>query len=294
MPLHKGAPDRAKMYPGAGTLVRDNNTVLDATATLEAILARLVQIQTNTGGDDPVNLETIMQAVQAACEVSAADLDATVATLIAIRDAALDIRNSSAASAADLAALELINTAIQAAVETIDNTVGTHGVAAPTQVLMQGQYAEGTVPPAVTDGQVVRPWYDLCGRLVQLATNLAQASLDVSDVAPAQMQIQKETGWTALSAPAAETPAINVQDYENHTVEYIIETIDTSVDLIIWGSIDGGTTWFKLSEFTVLAADDQTDSVVFTGVKVEQIKCEFDAEVGGTAAVVTFKIMSGN
>ena len=272
MPQHKGAPDRAKMYPGAGTLVRDDNTVLDATATLEAILARLMQVVTNTGGDDPVNLETIMQAVQAACEA---------------------IQGSSAASAADLAALELINTAIQAAVETIDNTVGTHDAVVPTQVLMQGQYAEGTVPTAVADGDVVRPWYDLYGRLVQLATNLAQSSLDVTDVAPAQMQKLFETGWAVTTAPGAETPELDIQDYENILVEYVIADIGTSVDIIVWGTIDSGTTWFPIASFQVLAAEDQTDSVIFSGVPIQRIKCEHEAEVGGTPTIA-FKVSAGN
>lgn len=196
---------------------------------------------------------------------------------------------------ANAAAMVVDLAAIEVAIEIIDNIVGTIGGAHGTGVAVIGMKAESTVPVAVADGQAVAMWGDLYGRMVQLATDVAQSALSVSDIAPAQMQVLRAIDWAALTAPAQETPQLNVQDYENITVQYIIATIDTSVDLKIWGSIDGGTTWFLMTPtFTVLAADPQSAAISFSGVKVGRIKCEFDAEVGGTNAVVTFKVMCGN
>jgi len=194
----------------------------------------------------------------------------------------------------DLAAIEVINAAIQTAVEAIDNIVGTIDSAHGTGVAVIGGKAESTVPTEVADGDAVAVWFDTFGRLVQLATDIAQSAMSVSDIAPAQMQVARWLDWAALTAPDDETPEANVQDYENLTVEYIIASIDTSVDLIIWASIDGGTTWFELWSDTIDSTEDQTDAVTFTGIAIERIKCEFDAEVGGTNATVTFKAMAGN
>jgi hypothetical protein len=305
---------RANMLPGSGTILDVNSHIYDVAAALADIRTRLSQIVTNTGGEDPVNLETILQAIevidtaiQVAAEATAANTasidarsegirnftEATADATAACHAALVAIEASGAASTVDLAALVVINTAIQAAVQIIDNIVGTHDAVAPTGLAMMGGVAVATVPVAVADGDAVRLNVDPYGRLRSAEFDPALSAAQVSDVAPAQMQVLIETGWTALSAPAAETPVLDVRDYEDITVEYVIATIDTSVDLIVWGSLDG-TTWFPMSAFTVLAADDQDDSVVFSCVKVAYIKCEFDAEVGGTNAVVTFKIMCGN
>ena len=305
---------RATMHPSSGTALDASDRVFDVVAALSAMRTSLTQIVTNTGGEDPVNMETILQAIQAidaaiqtAAEATAANtasIDArsegirnfTEATAVAV-EASLTILSaiqaSSAASAVDLAAMEVLLTDIRTAVQIIDNIVGTHDAIAPAGIAMVGGVAETTVPAAVADGDAVRLNMDEYGRLRLVELDPALSAAQVSDVAPAQMQVLIETGWVALTAPAAETPVLDVRDYENITVEYTIATIDTSVDLIIWGSLDN-VTWFPMSAFTVLAADDQDDAVTFSGVKVAYIKCEFDAEVGGTAAVVTFKVMCGN
>ena len=66
--------------------------------------------------------------------------------------------------------------------------------------------------------------------------------------------------------------------------------IDTSVDLIVWGSIDGGTTWFQIGT-TVQALVDGTGYVEASGMQLDKLKCELDAEAGGVAVTVTFKYM---
>jgi len=305
---------RATSHPDPGIALDADDHIFDVVAALSAMRTSLAHIVTNTGGEDPVNMETILQAIEAidtailaASEATAANTasidarsegirnftEATAAATEACHTVLLAIQASGATSTADLAALVVINTAIQAAVQIIDNIVGTHAAAAPTGLVMLGGVAETTVPVAVTDGQAVRANMDEYGRFRSTEFDPGLSAAQVSDVAPAQMQVMIETGWAALSAPAAETPVLDVRDYENITVEYIIATIDTSVDLIVWGSFDN-VTWFPMHAFTVLAADDQDDSVVFSSVKVAFMKCEFDGEVGGTNAVVTFKVMCGN
>lgn len=308
MPSYKKVPNRSDMIPSAGTMVREDGTVLDVTATLESLLARLVQIVTNTGGDDPVNLETIMQAVQVACEaiqLSNASIDGRME---GVRTFTQETANSTAGSHLELIEIHAVQDQllalseqirdltvnIEASLDTLDDAVGTHDSAAPASVLMQGQYAESTTPAAVADGDAVRPWYDLYGRLVQLATNLAQSTIDVTDAAPAQMQVLIETGWAALTAPGALTPTIDVRDYENHTIAYDIDIGGcTDVDLIVWGSIDG-TLWFPLWEDNITSAETLEDAVQFSGVQVTYIRCEFEAEAGDTDATIVFQITSGN
>ena len=58
----------------------------------------------------------------------------------------------------------------------ITNVQGTHDSAAPTQVVMQGQFAETTVPTAVADGDVVRPWVDEYGRPIGKTDDLSSGS----------------------------------------------------------------------------------------------------------------------
>ena len=305
---------RAEMFPSSGTALDVDDRVFDVVAALTQMRTSLSQIVTNTGGEDPVNLETILQAIEVINTAIQAATEATAANTASIDARSEGIRNfteatanateaalvilaaieaSSAASAVDLAALEIINTDIRTAVQIIDNIVGTHDAAAPTGLAMMGGVAETTVPAAVADGDAVRANMDEYGRARSAEFDPSLSAASVTDVSPAQMQVMIETGWVALTAPGAETPVLDVRDYENITVEYTIATIDTSVDLIIHGSLDN-VTWFPMSAFTVLAADDQDDAVIFSGVKVTYLKCEFDAEVGGEAAVVTFKVMCGN
>jgi len=249
--------------------------------------SNMVQITDGTNEADIIaiihSLKTDLSSIAGeVTSVDAGDADAgTQRVTLATDDVAI---------AAVITAIGTVVTAI----ETASAYVGIIGSAHGTGVAVIGGKAESTVPTEVADGEAVAVWLDTFGRLVQLATDVAQNALSVSDIAPAQMQVAKWLDWAALTAPDDETPEANVQDYENHTIQYTIATIDTSVDLVIWGSIDGGVSWFPMSRFTVLAADEQIDTVIFSGVKVERIKCEFDGEVGGVAAVVTFALMSGN
>ena len=162
-------------------------------------------------------------------------------------------------------------------------------------VVVAGAVAEATVPTELADGEVGNPWYDTFMRGVVAGYDAAQNALSVSDISPAAMQVARWLDWVALTTPGDETPPANVQDYSHFTIEYVIASIDTNVTLKFWGSIDGGVTWFLLTDALVkIASDDQTDTISFDNMAIERIKCEFDDETGGTAATVTFKVMAGN
>jgi len=260
-----------EMMAGSGKLLAADGTIVDV-ATLLRNLVAVMGGDTGAGGD--------IEAIRLLAIAALAQLE-----LIEANTDALETINTGIAAS---------NTAIQTAVQLIDNMIGAIGAAHGTGVTILGAKAEGTVPTAVTDGQAVALYADLFGRLVTLYTDLAQSAASVSDIAPAQMAVARWLDWPALTAPDAVTPEANVQDYENITVQFIVATIDTSVGLIVWASVDNGTTWFVAWSGTVLASDLQTNAVTFTGKKYGRIKCEFDAEAGGVAAVVTFKAMAGN
>lgn len=322
MPVQRLPSDRDRMTPQSGLAMQADDTVLDVSALLvdmqtrlQSATSSLSQIVTNTGGTDAVNLETILLGVQTACvavqvacesllgvntetrdyaAASRTSLDALVSIQDAARTALQAIQNSSAAGAVDLAAIEVINTAIQTAVEVIDNYVGTAGAAAPAGIAVIGGVAETTVPAAVADGLAVDINWDEYGRHRDAAFNAAQSAGDVTDVAPAQMQVLIETGWVQLDTPGQETPARDVRDYENHTVVYLIDIGGcTDVDLRIWGSIDG-TNYFLMWEDNILSTEDLTGGVTFSSVQITYIKCEFEAEAGDTDALVNFYLTSGN
>ncbi len=152
--------------------------------------------------------------------------------------------------------------------------------------------------------QVGNGWDPSCVKYAEFAVNfdletsvLADVRLDSIDVASAasgyvaaaQGDPLVETGWAALADPGY-TPVIDVRLKTNHTILYSIASIDTSVGLIVWGSLDG-TIWFVMDAWTVLAADLQDDTREISGFGTVYLKCEFDAEAGGNAAAVTFQYM---
>ena len=262
--------ERAARGAGSGLLLDVNGKVVDVTALLQRIVAGI-------GSGSEADFDMLLAIAQA--------------QLVQLEQ----IQGTNAALNTVAAAIQAISADIRTAAQIIDNYVGVIDAAHGTGVAVLGGKAETGVPVAVADGDAVAIRMDAYGQLIQLATDVAQGALSVNDIAPAQAQTARWLDWVALTAPDQETPSAVVQGYENITVQYVIATIDTSVTLKIWGSIDNGTTWFLLTPaITVLAADAQSDAVFFAGVAVERIKCEFDAEAGGVAATVTFKAMAGN
>jgi len=260
--------ERAARGAGSGLLLDVNGKVVDATALLQRIAA-------GVGADSGADFDTLLAIAQA--------------QLVQLEQ----IQGTNAALNTVAAAIQAISADIRTAAQIIDNYVGVIDAAHGTGVAVLGGKAETGVPVAVADGRAVAAWVDAYGRLVQLATDVAQGALSVNDIAPAQMQTARWLDWVALTAPAQVTPAAVVQGYKNLTLEYIIATIDTSVDLILWGSVDGGTTSFVVWSDTIDNTELQTAAVYLHGVALERVWAEFDAEVGGVAATVTFKLMAG-
>ncbi len=275
---------RDSMLAGSGKLLRADGSVLDVTAALESLVAVLGG-DTGAGGDlDAIRLIAIAQLNQLQLIEGNTDALETINAFIRTAVEAIQVSN---------ATLVTSNAAILTSAELIDNMIGAIGVAHGTGVSVIGGKAESTVPAEVADGESVALYVDTFGRLIQLFTDLAQNAASVSDIAPAQMAVARWSDWVALTAPAQVTPVATVLDYNKITAEYIIANIDTSVDLILWGSIDRGISFFPIWEDTIDNTELQTDAVIIEG-KFDQIYGEFEGEAGGVAATVTFKIEAGN
>lgn len=280
-------------YQGApaatGKMIRENDTILNLAQLLENMLTAMQNIDIDI---DNVNINT----------------DQVESILEQIRQLTVITNNLIAAGNVDLAALEALVTAgnailttidadtggILIATELLDDIVGTIDAAFSGKVAVMGGVAESTVPTEVADTDAVALWVDTFGRMIQVFTDLATQTAMVTDASPAQMQKRFETGWAALTAPNDETPELVVRDYENITFTCVIDIGgNTSVDVIFWGSIDDGTNWFQMGDTEQYTASG-TYAVTFTGVAVERVKVEFDAEAGDTDATVTPMVGAGN
>jgi hypothetical protein len=98
--------------------------------------------------------------------------------------------------------------------------------------------------------------------------------------------------FPALTAPPEETGVVDVRCCSTHTVQYSIANINANVDLIVWGSIDGEN-WFVLASWTVLSSQPQVNAREISGLSVSFMKFEFEDELGGTTAEVTFTYRGG-
>ncbi|KKM99008.1 hypothetical protein LCGC14_1152210 [marine sediment metagenome] len=257
--------------------------------------------------DSILNLAQLLQDLLTAAQNIDIDIDSVIlnndeveSLLDQIRELIIVTNNLIAAGDADLAAIEALITAGNALLTTIDadtsglfTTVGTIGGAHATGVAVLGVKAEGTVPPAVADGQSAALWGDLYGRIVQVFTDLATQTAMITDASPAVMQKQFVTDWATQTAPGDTTAVRGVRDYSNFSISYLIAAIGTSVGLIIWGSFDGGVSYHPIWSATILAADPQDDVVVFENMALTDIYCEFDAEDGG-APTVSWQMGTGN
>lgn len=264
-----------------GKMLKSDDSILNISELLELMLTAMQNVSINI---DSVNINT----------------DEVESILSQIRELTIDGNNllaaidaDTSAMVVDLAAIEVINTAIETAVEIIDNIVGTPGSAFSGDVAVIGGPAESTVPTERADREAVEAWLNTFGQFVNPSHDLATGTDLVTDASPAQMQKQFETGWAALTAPDDLTPTLDVQDYENITFTTVVDIGgNDSVDVIFWGSLDG-TNWFQMGDTEQYTADG-TWAVTFTGVAIKYIRCEFDDEAGDTDATVTFMVGNGN
>lgn len=149
------------------------------------------------------------------------------------------------------------------------------------------------VPTPVSDGDPVSIWFNLLGQLMMYGSNLAQGTIDVSEVAPAITMIAEET-FTQLIAPGS-TLAVNVEDYHHGTFQYTIANIDDSVDVKIEGSLDGGDFGnMDGSDSVVQKTVNGTYLLQWSGLKIKEVLFTFDAEAGGVNATIDVLFLAGN
>lgn len=183
-----------------------------------------------------------------------------------------------------------------AAVQTlIDNLEAAIDAAAPSNVMQVGGQIKTAVPTAGVNNALVPLLVNTYRELILAGYNRSQGSIDTSQVAATKIPPIIETGWTALTVAGTFTPWRDVRDLTNHTIEYIISSIGTSVALRFWGAIAGDQSnpFLLTPTLTVLAADDQTDAVKFSNTQVTHIRCELETITGGSPSVV-FYLTDGN
>lgn len=199
---------------------------------------------------------------------TAADLNMTEANSGDIKTAVESIASEDFATqttlstvSSTLTTIEGDTSAIQTSVQLLDDSVGTHDSAVPTKVLLQGQYAETTVPTAVADGDVVRAWFDEYGKQVLYGANLSNSSIDTTVTNQALLNTLTVTNLSAVTATGAGT-AIDMSNYNKITVQYTATSVGTGGTIKTQGSLDAtnfydldvesittsGTTYFSLSD----------------------------------------------
>lgn len=253
-------PNRLNLMPGGGggagadpTRVWDGTTIANVIAALNALKIDLSGV---AGTATAVNAGNVSAGVQ---RVTVATDDVNLA-------------------------------AIKTAIEIIDNFIGTHDAAAPAGIGVIGGFAESTVPAAVADGDAVRAWLDLLGRLVIYGANMAQASIDVSDTAPAQMQcIEPQTLLSAVTATGA-SAAVNAQDYENIVTHFIATSTNgaPSYTMELQTSLDNAA-WVTAG--TLAVSDLLAHELTVSSYQVKYARINVTVYASGS---ITGKLTAGN
>jgi hypothetical protein len=109
---------------------------------------------------------------------------------------------------------------------------------------------------------------------------------------PGEKAPDKVVAFAALDTPAQETPVVDARCCCTHTLQYSIANINSNVTLKAHGSLDG-ILWFLLDEWTVLSSQPQDGVREIDAFSASFLKFEFDAELGGVTAVITFLYRGG-
>ncbi len=109
---------------------------------------------------------------------------------------------------------------------------------------------------------------------------------------PGEKQPDKVVAFAALDTPAQETAVVDARCSYTHTLQYSIANINSSVTLKAWGSLDG-ILWFLLDQWTVLSSQPQDGVREIDAFAASFLKFEFDAELGGVTATITFLYRGG-
>lgn len=102
-----------------------------------------------------------------------------------------------------------------------------------------------------------------------------------------------EHSWATLSAPGNTEPVF-AMPHSKHTIQYTVASIDTSVTVGAYGSLDG-TSWFNLdaNDTDTTQTLDGTYGMIFDGM-TKYIVFSFVSEAGGTSATISAKYLGGH
>ena len=182
---------------------------------------------------------------------------------------------------------------ISTAVDDVSGASAVHLAAGPTRALLTGGLTIDGVPAAEAAGDLAAAWLDLFRRQVIYGANLGEGTLDVSvQSTPGKPVPLIEATWDALVNPGS-TPILDVRSWANFTVQWTVTAVDTSVDLIVWVSINNGVSFFPIVP-TIQLLVDGTDFLEVDNFACTHLYCEFDAEAGGNAAAVQFYAMASD
>jgi hypothetical protein len=184
-------------------------------------------------------------------------------------------------AAADFLNTEVNSGAIQTAVETIDNIVGTEGSDVATGVAIVGSKAVDGVPDELAEDEDGSFWMTTWKELVLFGANLAERSIDVTWDPVPPMRV---TGITQLTAPGSTTP-INVADYSDGCYGFTVANINTNVVVRVEGTIDG-TNWFNMAATDTTITANGTYRLDYSARSVYQVRFTFVSEAGGAAATI--------
>lgn len=178
----------------------------------------------------------------------------------------------------------------------VNTTVQTDGGAAPASTLMVGGKVFSGVPTEQADGDLAALWLDTFRRLIIRGFDFGSEALLITDVNPAIHKTMLPRTMTQLTAPG-NTEVIDVQTYNRVAMQITAASIDTDIDLAIYGSLNG-TDYFPLAieseavaNLTIsgaVATIDTDGTYVVTSMPcaIKHAYGVFVAETGGTNATV--------
>lgn len=165
---------------------------------------------------------------------------------------------------------------------------GTVDSAAPTKRSVIGGVAETTVPVAVSDGDVVNPWYDEYGRQVLFGANLASDALDVNVVNPALLNTVESVALNAVTTIGASS-SYDMSNYNKMTFYFVGTSVTGDATLSIQSSY-AGSNWANLTNISIA-----TSETVLLSVSDEKHKyVRANLTKVGTSGTFTINLIGGN
>lgn len=149
------------------------------------------------------------------------------------------------------------------------------------------------IPEAKNDGEIRPVWGDERGRFVIKSFNQSKGALDVSVIDPALMTEIRRV-FPQLTAPG-NTAGVEVSTVHNHTFSVDVANINTSVDIRFEGRIGDGTFEnIDESDADITISANGTRIYYLSNFEIDELRCVFVSESGGTTATLDFKYKGGN